>query len=248
MDSEQLQKLHYDRIAQEYEAHYDDSCSKRYRDRFLHRTMFDGIDLAGLKVLEAMCGSGQTIQFLLSRGALVTGLDISNETICSFSRRWPQCRAICASLLDSGLESDSFDAVSIVGGLHHLPPHVEEAIGEIHRILRPGGYLCFAEPHKGSFPDLIRQLWYKYDSLFASNEEAIDTSELKRKFASKFYFKGERYLGNVAYMFVLNSMIFRIPLRLKPLYSPALMHLESVINLFQSKMTACLVVCQWQKR
>jgi SAM-dependent methyltransferase len=248
MNPEQLQKLHYDRIAQEYEAHYDDSNSQRYRDKFYHRTMFEGMNLTGMNVLEAMCGSGQTTQFLLSEGARVTGLDISNETISSFSRRWPQCNAICASLLDSGLESDSFDAVSIVGGLHHLPPYVESAIGEIHRILKPGGYLCFAEPHKGSLPDLFRQLWYKHDSLFASNEEAIDMTELKRVFASQFSFKRERYLGNVAYLLVLNSMVFRIPLRLKPVYSPALIHLESVLNLLQSKMTACLVVCQWQKR
>jgi SAM-dependent methyltransferase len=248
MNPEQLQKLHYDRIAQEYEAHYDDSSSQRYRDKFFHRIMFDRINLSGLKVLEAMCGSGQITKFLLSEGARVTGLDISNEAICSFSKRWPQCNAICASLLDSGLESGSFDVVSIVGGLHHLPPYVENAIGEIHRILRPGGYLCFAEPHKGSLPDLIRQLWYKHDSLFASNEEAIDLTELKHAFASKFSFIRERYLGNVAYLLVLNSMVFRIPLRWKPIYSPALIQLETLINLLQSKMTSCLVVCQWQKR
>ncbi|MCI0659841.1 MAG: class I SAM-dependent methyltransferase [Acidobacteria bacterium] len=248
MNPEQIQKLHYDQIAQEYESHYDDPCSQRYRDQFFHQPIFDGMNLSGMKVIEAMCGSGQTTRYLLSQGALVTGLDISDEGINSFSKRWPECRAVRASILDSELESDSFDAVVIVMGLHHLHPSVSAAINEIHRILRPGGYLCFAEPHRGSFPDLFRQQWYKHDPLFASNEEAIDLQAMKREFASHFSFNRERYFGNIAYLLVLNSMVFRIPLKLKPLYTPALIHLESLVNPLQGRLFSCFVGCQWQKR
>jgi hypothetical protein len=45
-----------------------------------------------------------------------------------------------------------------------------------------------------------------------NSEDAIDPSEMKRKFASRFIFNRERYLGNAAYSPVLNSMIFRVPL------------------------------------
>jgi hypothetical protein len=34
MGTEQLQKLHYDRIGTEYESHYGDAGSQRYRERF----------------------------------------------------------------------------------------------------------------------------------------------------------------------------------------------------------------------
>ena len=248
MDSERIQKLHYDRIAVEYEAHYGDPCSQRYRDKFYHQAMFKGMNLSGMKVIEAMCGSGHTTQYLVSQGAQVTGLDISDEAIKAFNRRWPESQAVRASMLDSGLNSDSYDAVAIVGGLHHLHPNVDDAIDEIHRILRPGGYLCFVEPHKGSFPDLIRQLWYKHDHLFADNEEAIDLSEMKRKFASRFTFNRERYLGNVAYLLVLNSMVFRVPLTLKPFYAPPLLLLESFISPLQGKLLSCMAVCQWRKK
>ncbi len=247
MNAEQIQKLHYDRIASEYEAHYDDPCSQRYRDRFFHQPMFEDMNLSGMKVIEAMCGSGQTTQYLISRGAQVTGLDISDEAIKSFNRRWPDSEALQASILDSGLDGDSFDAVAIVGGLHHLHPSVNAAISEIHRILKPGGYLCFVEPHKGSFPDLIRRRWYEYDSLFADNEEAIDLEEMKLKFDSQFIFDRERYLGNAAYLLVLNSMVFRIPLRLKPIYTTPLLRLESLISPFQGRLFSCFVVCQWRK-
>jgi len=247
LEQEQVQRLHYDRIAHEYEAHYDDLCSQRYRDIFFHRPMFEGMNLSGMKVIEAMCGSGQTTQYLTSQGAQVTGLDISEEAIRSFNKRWPGQRSVCASILDSGMDSDSFDAVSIVGGLHHLHPYLNSAINEIHRILRPGGYLCFVEPHKGSFPDLIRRRWYKYDSLFADNEEAIDLKAMKRKFSSQFIFNLERYSGNAAYLLVLNSMVFRIPLSLKPFYTRPLLRLESLICPLQGEVLSCFVVCQWRK-
>jgi len=247
-DSEEIQKAHYDKIALAYEAHYNDPCSQQYRDRFFHHPMFAGIKLAGLNVMEAMCGSGPTIQYLLSHGARVTGLDISAEAINSLLKQWPQCRAICASLLDSKLESNSFDSVVIVGGLHHLHPQVSAAVGEIHRILKAGGYLCFVEPHKGAAPDWIRRRWYRRDPLFASNEAAIDLEALKQEFSSGFEFKREIYRGNIAYLLVLNSMVFRLPLRLKPIYTPALLKLESLISPLQGKRLSCFVVCQWQKK
>lgn len=246
--SEQLQKTHYDKIAVQYEAHYGDPLNQKYRARFIYDPMFEGLDLSGMKVLEAMCGSGQTTEYLLDRKALVTGLDISPESINAFRERWPDCAAICASMLDSGLESESFDCVVVVGGLHHLHPHLGQALAEIHRILKPGGHFCFAEPHSGSLPDSIRKRWYRHDKFFAANEASIDVLSLKREWAAQFEFKKESYLGNVAYLLVFNSLIFRIPLRLKPLYTPPLMKLEALINRFQGKLLSCFVVAQWRKR
>ena len=112
-----IQKAHFDAIQRRYEAHYDDTCSRRYRDRFFHERMFQGVELTGKTVLEAMCGSGQTTSFLLSKGATVTGLDVSEESIASFRARWPSCRAIRASVLESNLESGAFDLIVVVGGL-----------------------------------------------------------------------------------------------------------------------------------
>jgi len=244
---EKLQQLHYDRINSQYEAHYGDACSQRYRQTFIHEPLFDGIELSGMDVLEAMCGNGQTTEFLLSRGARVTGLDISNAEIHSFRERWSNCDARCASIFDSGFASSSFDCVAAVGGLHHLQPNIGEAISEIQRVLKVGGYFCFAEPHQGSFPDLIRAFWYKHDNLFASNEASIDLQVLKKEFFHQFSVSKELYLGNVAYLLVLNSMIFRIPVRFKRFYTPTLMRIESLIDKFQGRRFSCFVVSQWRK-
>src|SRR5262245_4497675 len=138
----QVQRAHYDEIAERYENHYGDFYSRQYRLRFINNPLFDGIDLRGKIVLEAMCGSGHTTEYLLSRGAQITGLDISAEEIASFHRYWPDCKGVCASILESGFPDDCFDCVAVVGGLHHLHPHVNGALHEIHRMLKPGGYLC----------------------------------------------------------------------------------------------------------
>lgn len=248
MDSEQLQREHYNRISEQYEAHYSDASSRQYRLKFILQPMFEGIKLSGMSVLDAMCGSGQTAEYLLSRGALVTGLDISSEAIAAFQRQWPSCRGVCRSIIDSGLIGESFDCVVVVGGLHHMHPQVSEAVREIGRVLKPGGYFCFMEPHSRSVPDLVRKRWYKHDPFFSDNEAAIDLEALKREFSSTFKFKREAYMGNVGFLLVLNSMIFRIPLRFKPIYTPTLLSLEAMINKIQGRLVSCFVVAQWQKR
>jgi SAM-dependent methyltransferase len=246
--TDRQQQAHYDNIAADYEAHYSDEWSREYRRQFIYQPMFAGLDLSGMKILDAMCGSGQTTEYLLDRGAEVTGLDISNEVIDSFRARWTNVHAVKRSLLDSGLPAASFDCVVVVGGLHHIHPNLNLAMQEIHRVLKPGGYLCFMEPHTASLPDLVRRVWYKFDRYFSDNEEAIDINALRNDFAEQFELRKANYLGNVAFLLVLNSLIFRIPCWAKKFYSPLLMKLEAKIHRFQCRLTSCFVVAQWQKQ
>ena len=244
---EQLQIEHYNKISAKYSAHYGDATSQAYRLQFMNAPMFKNINLSEMNVLEAMCGNGQTTDYLLEQGALVTGLDISNYEIHDFKSKRKNCRVVQGSILSTSFEDNVFDCVVITGGIHHTHPHVNKAIYEVYRILKPNGYFCFIEPHEDSFPDVIRKIWYRHDPLFAENEASIDVEKLKQEFVDKFQINEEIYHGNIAYLFVYSSLIFRIPLSIKPFYAPFLLSLESVINKFQGKNTACFVVCQWQK-
>ena len=245
---ERLQRLHFEKIGAIYRAQYGDYYSQAYRNRFINAPLCEGVDVSSKRVLEAMCGNGQTTEFLLSQGAHVTGLDFAPEQIDSFKTRWPDCDAHCASIFDTRLESSSFDAVVIVGGLHHLQPHVVDAVIEIHRILTSGGVFCFAEPYKGSLPDSIRTQWYKRDSMFAANEAAIDLTTLKEQCATRFLFQQEKYLGGLAYLLVLNSMVCRIPPGWKRHYAPWVLKLEALTTRLSARWNSCFVACQWQKR
>ena len=246
--SERQQQEHYDNIAADYEAHYSDEWSLEYRRRFIYDPMFEGLNLSGMKVLDAMCGSGQTTSYLLGRAAHVTGLDISNEVTETFRARWTEADVVTRSLLDSGLPDSSFDYVVIIGGLHHIHPNVKQAMVEIHRVLKPGGHLCFFEPHSGSLPDIVRRVWYRFDRFFEDNEASIDITRLQKDFSDRFELRKAKYLGNIAFLLVLNSLIFRIPVGSKKYFSPALMKVEALISKLQTKLTSCFVVSQWQKR
>lgn len=245
--TEDLQRAHYDAIADAYQLHYADRCSRQYMREFFFTPMVEGIPLRGMRVLDAMCGSGPTVGFLLEAGATVIGLDISSRVIEDFRAKWPECEAVEASIFGSSIEDASFDCVVIIGGLHHLHPHLDAAMDELHRILKPGGYLCFAEPHVGSLPDFVRRLWYRVDPLFGSNEMGVDVDHLEAANAGRFELIRRRYMGGVAYLFVLNSLAFRVPLRLKPVYSRLACRLEALSNRFAGKRTSCYVMGQWRK-
>jgi|ERR1041385_5599926 SAM-dependent methyltransferase len=245
---EERQAAHYDQIGAEYEVHYSDEWSQRYRRRFINERLVQGIELHGARVLDAMCGAGQLAEFLASRGARVTGLDVSQDVVDRFKRKLPGSDGVARSIFASGFPDGHFDAVMVVGGLHHVHPEVDRAMDEIHRVIRPGGHLCFAEPHVGSLADLARQLWYRFDPLFEANEAGIDVPHLRRVNADRFEFVRTTYTGGPAYLLVYNSMVFRIPPRLKRVFSPPLLWLEGLVERVQGRRTSCMVVCQWRKK
>jgi len=246
--SEQTQQDHYNRIAAEYAAHYGDAWSQVYRRRFINIPAFAGIPLQGAQVLEAMSGSGATTAFLKERGAIVSALDISEEEIARFRELWSDCDAHCVSILNTGLPDNAYDVVVVMGGLHHVHPHLNEAVREIHRILKPGGYFCFVEPHKGAFLDVLRRHWYRADRYFLENEESIDLCQMQVDFSRSFEFIRETFGGNIAYLLVLNSLVLRVPLWLKPFISPFAIWVESWVRVLQGKTTSCFVIGQWRKR
>ncbi len=246
--NEARQRAHYDRIVEAYDAHYSDEWSLLYRRRFLYEPLLAGVELRGRKVLDAMCGSGQTAEYLLSQGAHTWGLDISPHVIEEFRTKLPGAIGVQGSILNTGFEDESFDAVFITGGLHHVHPRVPEAVTEIHRILKPGGWLCFFEPHTGSFADAARRFWYRHDRLFEENEAAIDLEDVMHGNAARFDFVTTRYSGGPAYLLVFNSMVFRVPLSWKARYARPLLWLERKLERVQGKRTSCFAMAQWRKK
>jgi len=246
--TEQLQQEQYDRISEQYELHYGDKYSQAYRHQFMFNPMTEGLDLNGLMAIDAMCGSGESTKHLIDCGANVLGIDISPVEIEKFKKSFPKCQGLTTSILKTGLDDQSCDVVCVFGGLHHLHPHVNEAVSEIERLLKPGGYFIFTEPPARSLPEYLRQIWYSKDSMFAENEAGIDLEDMREKFEDRFHFEIEKYGGSFAYLLVLNSMIFRIPHSWKRYYSGICMLLEKWIQPLQGRLFSCSVVCRWRKK
>ncbi len=108
-------------------------------------------DLSGQRVLDAGCGEGHNTRLLARRGALVTGVDLSERMIAlarEEERRAPLgIRYHCTSYarLD-GLADASFDAVVSFMALMDGPGFAL-AMREAGRVLRPGGLLAFSITH-----------------------------------------------------------------------------------------------------
>ncbi len=118
--------------------------------------MFPGRDaLAGLRVLEIGCGRGVGVEILFGLGAAhVTAFDLDPRMIERAQKRLARyVDRVCLSVGDAeAIEAPdaSFDAVVDYGILHHVPDW-RKAIGEVARVLRPGGTFHFEEP----FDDML---------------------------------------------------------------------------------------------
>jgi 2-polyprenyl-3-methyl-5-hydroxy-6-metoxy-1,4-benzoquinol methylase len=83
-DSEDKQRAHYESISGEYNKHHGHYYSKLYRQRFIYETLLGKGDLKEKVVLDAMCGGGQTGEYLKSESANVIAIDISTSQVDNY--------------------------------------------------------------------------------------------------------------------------------------------------------------------
>jgi SAM-dependent methyltransferase len=226
------QAAHYDGLLADYEKHYYAAESARYRESFIY-TIFDGIDLNGLDVIELACGSGANSAYLQRRfpECRLTGLDISPLSCKAYEDRIRR-PCIHADLTDRSFVSPGlFDAAIVIFGVHHCANNSRLALANISGLVKPGGWLLMVEPSARFFLESVRRVWYRLDSMFEhSNERAIDPDALLTLGADLFRLHDCTYFGGPANIFILNSMILRMPLKLKSMIAPGLMIAERAWN------------------
>jgi len=117
-------------------------------------------DVAGKRILDAGCGNGYLCRMLARRGAEMVGVDLAPGWIEMAQNREPELGVVyhTGSIAHPPFLADgSFEAVVSVCVLMDTRDY-EEALGEMHRVLAPGGILaiaimhpCFATPLGGGW-------------------------------------------------------------------------------------------------
>ena len=101
-------------------------------------------------VLDLGCGVGidsQIAALSLQPPGRVIGMDITRELL-QYAKEYSRSSSLCHWLTGDGeqlpLRSECIDLVT-ANGSFNLMPHKEQALTEIHRVLKPGGYLSLAD-------------------------------------------------------------------------------------------------------
>ena len=102
--------------------------------------------LTGRRVLDLGCGRGRWSREYASRGADVTGVDISPDAIQILAREMPRHRFLCCDIVALQFPGQGFDIVNSVTVLQHLPEENQRvAIDLISKWLKPGGTFVLLE-------------------------------------------------------------------------------------------------------
>ena len=109
-----------------------------------------------LAVLDTGCGPGNLLDRLSAHGP-VTGSDVSLDAL-RFCRSRGYQQLLCSQLDHAALRSETFDLVAAIDVLEHMPNDLA-GLREIHRVLRPGGYVVLTVP-------AFQVLWGEHDELF----------------------------------------------------------------------------------
>lgn len=106
------------------------------------------VGLVGKKVLDVGCGGGILAESMATRGALVTGIDLSDKALSVArlhlleSGQKVDYRKISAEELAAGMP-DAFDIVTCLEMLEHVPDPAS-TVRACARLVRPGGRVFFS--------------------------------------------------------------------------------------------------------
>jgi SAM-dependent methyltransferase len=111
-------------------------------------------------VVDVGCGDGSLVRHLARRGARAVGVEVGAEPLArarahppAGGERYEQAGAEALPLGDA-----TADAVLFMNSLHHVPgEHLDAALAEAARVLRPGGLVYVQEPlAEGPYFELLR--------------------------------------------------------------------------------------------
>jgi SAM-dependent methyltransferase len=135
----------YDAVAAEYAEHFADELAGKPLDRTLLERFADDVLDTG-PIYDLGCGpGGQTTAFLHALGVDVRGMDLSPAAVDEARRRHPEIAFETGDMLALPLADESAAGiVAFYAIVHFSPDELRMALGEMHRVMRPGAPLLLA--------------------------------------------------------------------------------------------------------
>lgn len=136
----------YEQMASFYERHAADSAYNAHYDRPAVLELLG--DVRGREVLDAGCGPGLYAEELVRRGAAVTAVDASDEQVRRARERLGATADVRRVDLEEPLPfgSSRFDLIVCALVIHYVED-VRATLGELYRVLRPGGRAVISTMH-----------------------------------------------------------------------------------------------------
>ena len=144
------EKNYYSEVTGSSSGHYDLESESFFRRANLKFKETLG-DVKNKKILDVGCGIGALSFYLAQKGAIVTGIDLSKNSIES-CKKGAKLRGLNIEFREMNalipdFEDESFDMIVGSRVIHHLP-NLELFFKMCIRLLKHNGYIAFIEPLK----------------------------------------------------------------------------------------------------
>jgi SAM-dependent methyltransferase len=134
----------YDRVADEYTRRIFEELDHKPLDRQQLDRFAEKVQAIG-PACDMGCGPGHVARYLQARGLQVIGVDLSPAMISVARKLNPGIEFRQGDMRSLDVEDGAWGGIAAFYSLIHIPqPELMEVLGELKRVLRPGGLLLLA--------------------------------------------------------------------------------------------------------
>jgi ubiquinone/menaquinone biosynthesis C-methylase UbiE len=135
------------------------------------------VPLAGQDIIELGCGNAMLARSLLARypGSRVTGLEVdTRQHAKNLAAPQPGLHFVAGGAQAVPFADASFDLALMLKSLHHVPLDLlDQALAEVHRVLRPQGLLYVSEPVFAGALNEVMRLYHDEEQVRAAALHAV---------------------------------------------------------------------------
>jgi SAM-dependent methyltransferase len=180
---------------------------------------------SGSEVLSIGCGSGISEALLAPKVRRIVGVDLSPTAIAkarSVCSKFPNASFAVLDITTDGhtLPEHGFDAVLLLGLLHHIPnQQLADVLEAVRRTLRLGGYAYSLDPNRRRLVGLLKPFVRStYDRFHSPNESELYPNEIEKLYVASGFTVVKRVWSDFC-LIPMGYIFPDIPQRLIPLLS-----------------------------